>query len=277
MCCMFFVISTQKGVALSTTTLIITILFLSLPGFNAPIAGVFFALEIMQNAFSSVRKENGDAGVDTGSMLSTTATITPILLASVLSALIARTLLGNHLVLSLTEYSLKTPLIELPLYLVLGAISGFVAFAFSWLAKTSQGFFGGDLGPDRLRALLKSIPSQAKPFIGGLLCGVVGLVFPQILFFGYETLNALLANNSLATGLSLSLLSVKMLTTAVAAGSGLVGGTFAPSLFLGAMTGASFHNIVSSLFTVAMNIGGSVALVQGPVLELADVPAYGKR
>jgi len=242
-------------------------------GFNAPIAGVFFALEIMQNAYVSVSEDSAEE--DANIMLSASATVTPILLASVLSALIARTLLGNHLVLSLTEYSLKTPLIELPLYLLLGTISGCIAFFFSQLAKASQAFFDGDIGPDQLRASMRSIPAQAKPFIGGLLCGVVGLVFPQILFFGYETLNSLLANNSLPTSLLLSLLFVKMTMTAISAGSGLVGGTFAPSLFFGAMTGASFHNIVSDLLVEAMKLFGGVGFLTGlPVLELADVPAY---
>jgi H+/Cl- antiporter ClcA len=107
-----------------------------------------------------------------------------------------------------------------------------------------------------------------KPVVGGALCGVVGMFYPQILFFGYETLNALLANNTLSTSLVLSLLGVKMIMTALSAGSGLVGGTFAPSLFLGAMTGAAFHNIMSSLLVFAIHPGSSL----GP--ELADIPAY---
>jgi H+/Cl- antiporter ClcA len=238
-------------------------------GFNAPIAGVFFALEIMQNAFASVRDENNDENSTVKSILSTTDNITPVLLASVLAALISRTLLGNHLVLTLTDYSLKTPLIELPLYLLLGAISGVVAFLFSRVANLSQSFFAGDLGTDGIRSAMQSLPPFAKPLLGGLSCGIVGLYFPQILFFGYETLNSLLANNSLPTTLLLSLLFVKTIMTAVAAGSGLIGGTFAPALFLGAMTGASFHNIMSALFQAVMGLGN-----MSIVLELADVPAY---
>lgn len=242
-------------------------------GFNAPIAGVFFALEIMQNAFASVRDENNNENSTVKSILSTTDNITPVLLASVLAALISRTLLGNHLVLTLTDYSLKTPLIELPLYLLLGAISGCVAFLFSRVANLSQLFFAGDLGTDSMRSAMHSLPAFAKPILGGLACGMVGLYYPQILFFGYETLNSLLANNSLPTSLLLSLLFVKTIMTAVAAGSGLIGGTFAPSLFLGAMVGASFHNIVSVLFQAVMGLG-SMGILGAPILELADVPAY---
>jgi len=245
-------------------------------GFNAPIAGVFFALEIMQNAFYSVQEENRSKGLplengsyEAGTLLSTTATITPVLLASVLSALVAKVLLGNHLVLVLTEYSLKTPLVELPLYLLLGGVSGCVAFIFSRLAKLSQSFFDGKLGADGVRHAIQRVPSSFKPVIGGLACGIVGLWFPQILFFGYETLNSLLSNNSLPTSLALSLLIVKMLTTAFSAGSGLVGGTFAPSLFLGAMTGAAFHNVAC----VILNIFSAYAGVT-TIFDLADVPAY---
>jgi H+/Cl- antiporter ClcA len=226
-------------------------------GFNAPIAGVFFALEIMQNAFTSVQterteSESKDSKANDNNLISTGATITPILLASVLSALISRTLLGNHLVLELTTYSLKTPLVELPLYLLLGCISGCVAFVFGFLANKAQALFSGDIGFPFLRRAMQSVPKPIKPVIGGLLCGFVGLSFPQILFFGYETLNSLLANNSLPTTLLLALLAIKTIMTAVSAGSGLVGGTFAPSLFLGAMTGASFHN-VSSKNTLAID------------------------
>jgi len=244
-------------------------------GFNAPIAGVFFALEIMQNAFSSVYKDNADGRDEEANlgMFSSAATITPVLVASVLSALVARTFLGNHLVLTLTEYELKTPLVELPLYLILGALSGCIAFAFSRMANVSRQFFSGELGNDVVKAAMRAVPKSVKPAIGGLLCGFVGLHFPQILFFGYETLNSLLANSTLPTTLLMSLLIVKIVMTAVSAGSGLVGGTFAPALFLGAMTGASFHNIISDFFQYAMR-AGALNFIGGPVLEVAEVPAY---
>jgi len=240
-------------------------------GFNAPIAGVFFVLEVMQSAFNAVDKDKQD-DTPSKSFLSTTGSISAVLLSSVLSALVSRALLGNTLVLELSEYSLQTPLLELPIYLVLGALSGLVAFLFSQTANLSQSFFKGQLGPESVQSAMKSTPQIFKPALGGLFCGVVGLVFPQILFFGYETLNSLLATDSLSTQIILSLLFVKLITTAVSAGSGLVGGTFAPSLFLGAMLGASFHQGLVYLFqSVSPDV---VNVVQGPVLDLADVQAY---
>jgi H+/Cl- antiporter ClcA len=150
------------------------------------------------------------------------ATMTAILLASVLSALVCKTILGDHLVLILSEYSLKTPLVELPLYLLLGAMCGLVAFVFNQAAKLSQAFFEGNLGPKWLRDCVDVVPNLVKPMLGGLFCGIVGLAFPQVRFFGYETLNSLLANSSLPTSLMLSLLVMKILATAVSVGSGLV-------------------------------------------------------
>merc|ERR1712028_102394 len=63
-------------------------------------------------------------------------------------------------------------------------------------------------------------------------------------------------------GTLLTLLAAKIFTTAVAAASGLVGGTFAPSIFLGGMCGASFHNTVQSLLgSFAMSPVAAYAMV----------------
>ncbi|CAJ1937882.1 unnamed protein product [Cylindrotheca closterium] len=252
-------------------------------GFNAPLAGVFFALEILQQnlppltisgssgpltkSIGNNRKDqiSWQQQVQQDYLSSGTGSITAILIASVLSALVSQVYLGEELALSVPSYQLNTPLVELPLYLLLGVVSGVVAGSFSALAQLSKRVFDGLSGPKRLRNRMKKMPQFFKPILGGLFCGVMGLAFPQILFFGYETLNALLANTSMSLGLILSLLAAKILATAVSAGSGLVGGTFAPSLFLGGMTGAAFHNIVQGLF--------KLSATASPFF-LADVQAY---
>ena len=287
-------------------------------GFNAPIAGVFFALEIMQNTFKDVDQDQATAATaalqegstNTANLpnlpnlplsslasMTDTTTITPILISSVLSALLSQFLLGNHLILTLTDFDLATPLVELPLYLLLGALSGVVAFVFTYSAKISQQVFAGDFAPMPavMKQVMTAIPDAVKPVMGGLLCGLVGLVFPQILFFGYETLNSLLKDNGeLSLSLILSLMGVKTLMTAIAAGSGLVGGTFAPSLFLGGMLGCAFHEVANNLLESAMHLKVIVdsspaavttttaatldveAVVQGleSAVHIAGVPAY---
>ena len=244
-------------------------------GFNAPIAGVFFALEIVQGAFVLLAKSaRGADRIDPEHFTTSSGTISAILLSSVLSALACRSLLGDHLVLELSDYTLNEPLAELPFYLLLGATSGVVAALFSQTAKIAKNMFDGEIGPTPIRQAFSSLPKAVKPVIGGLSSGFIGLFFPQILFFGYETLNGLLANDSLPTSLLLTLLFVKILSTALAAGSGLVGGTFAPSLFLGAMTGASFHNIANWGLSQSMTSPLVTSILGNRVLELADVPAY---
>jgi H+/Cl- antiporter ClcA len=249
-------------------------------GFNAPIAGVFFALEIMQNTFLAIDEDAANSGnqMDSNVMksFSSTTSITPILIAAVLSALVSQSLLGNHLVLTLSQFTLETPLVELPLYLLLGAMSGVVAFVFTYTAKLSKQFFNGDLGSDAVRGTMSSIPNAVKPAIGGLICGIVGIAYPQILFFGYETLNSLLRYGGLPLELVLTLLFAKIALTAISAGSGLVGGTFAPSLFLGAMLGAAFHEgAVYSLDTMMDVLSPEFsATFASTNLQIAGVPAY---
>jgi H+/Cl- antiporter ClcA len=189
-------------------------------GFNAPLSGVFFAIEIVETAFAEASQAPPNGGTDGIVDQRTTqvsTAITSILLASVLSALVSHAILGNHLALTAPKYTLQTPLLELPLFLLLGAISGAVAFTFSQTAKLAKSLFDGEVGPKVLREAAKSLPDGVKPIIGGLFCGVIGLAFPQILFFGYETLNALLVNKTLPTMVLLSLLVVKTIATALAA------------------------------------------------------------
>jgi H+/Cl- antiporter ClcA len=69
------------------------------------------------------------------------------------------------------------------------------------------------------RELFQSMPKYAKPVIASLFCGIVGTFIPQVLFFGYETLNGLFLNNELPTEYLLLLLVAKLLTTAISASS----------------------------------------------------------
>jgi len=260
-------------------------------GFNAPLSGTFFALEVIQRNLPPtiipspappvplasladdeiVDVEGGGEGqvedmpasfeLLQDSLTAETGSITAILTSSVLAALISRALLGNELALGLLEYEIQTPLLELPLYLILGLASGITAVVFSQAAKLAKETFDS----------IEVLPSPAKPVIGGLVCGVTGIYFPQILFFGYETLNGLLENRTLPTDVVLSLLAAKLFTTAVSAGSGLVGGTLAPSLFMGGMVGASFHNVVIGTLEDVFHVSTDPSL---SFFVLADVPAY---
>lgn len=259
-------------------------------GFNAPLAGVFFALEVVQSAIPSIITIASPSSLAVSSDLDGTpvtsdlreeslsansGSIAAILIASALAALVARLFLGDELILQVRQFDIKTPLAEIPLYILLGGFCGLVEVAFSQTAKKSRAVFNGKAGPQVVKNIFSEIPTFMLPTIGGLICGCVGLFFPQILFFGYETLNTLLGTTKLSTELILCLLFAKIFTTAVSAGSGLVGGTLAPSLFLGAMTGAAFHNIFCQIFT-DLQIPETMTNASGAqvIFDLAGVPVY---
>lgn len=254
-------------------------------GFNAPLSGVFFALEIVQNSLSSIdipissssstlssssltMKNNGGiinelnnnndgmvqmATIGGEALALQQINISAILLASVVSALTIQLLLGKELALQLGAFDFNNPLLELPLYLILGVMSGVTAATFSGVAQFLKNLFDGKVGPTFIQEMFQAIPKYAKPLIGSVICGLVAVYIPQVLFFGYETLNGLFLNNNIPTGYLFLLLVAKLLTTAISASSGLVGGTFAPSLFLGGVLGAGFHNIISdSLHSISI-------------------------
>ncbi|KAL7444061.1 hypothetical protein ACHAXM_009276 [Skeletonema potamos] len=252
-------------------------------GFNAPLSGVFFALEIVQNSLVTIDfplKQNGKesemqvATVGGEALALQQINISAILLASVVSALTIQLLLGNELALRLGSFDFKNPLIELPLYLLLGAFAGVIAAIFSGVAQLSKSTFDGEEGPEILRDFFKAMPKYGKPVIASLFCGTVSLFVPQVLFFGYETLNGLFLNsNVFSTEYLLILLGAKLMTTAVSASSGLVGGTFAPSLFLGGVLGAGFHNVVTDSLQVLVQQHpelSSYPIVQG----ISGLPAF---
>ena len=250
-------------------------------GFNAPLSGVFFALEIVQNALQGidfpVKKDGSDetqiATVGGEALALQQINISAILLASVVSALTIQLLLGSELALRLGDFDFNNPLLELPLYLVLGAMAGITAAIFSGVAQYSKNVFDGEEGPAVVRETFQSIPKSVKPLIASFLVGIVGIYIPQVLFFGYETLNGLLQSSNIPTGYLFLLLVAKLLTTAVSASSGLVGGTFAPSLFLGGVLGAAFHNIVSdSLQSVS---SAHPELLAYPIFQsISGLPAF---
>jgi len=108
------------------------------------------------------------------------------------------------------------------------------------------------------------VPIWLRPVIGGIGVGVVALWFPQILGVGYETVEAMLRDAHFSFLLLLELLGVKLLMTALSLGSGLVGGLFAPAMFLGASLGAAYGKllpIVLPLFAESIAAPPAYAMV----------------
>ena len=187
-------------------------------GFNAPIAGVFFALEVvLGTAFA-------------------TSSVSVVLLSAVVAALISQIGLGGQPAFTLPSYEVRSPL-ELPLYLGLGLLASLVSIAYTQAIQLSQRFFQGKINGF---GSMEKIPPGLRPVIGGACIGAAALIFPQVLGIGYETIEAMLRDVQFSLPLLMSLLIAKLLMTALSLGSGFVGGLFAPAMFLGASLGAAY-------------------------------------
>ena len=197
--------------------------------FNAPIAGVLFALEVILSEFSA-------------------RAFGLVVLASVSASIISRTLLGNQPAFAIPAYSLKSPW-EMPLYFLLGILAAFVALGFVRTLYKMEDVWDG-WGASELW----------KPAIGGLAIGTIGVWFPQIFGVGYESIESALGGRMLLTAM-LAILVVKILATSITIGSGGSGGVFAPSLFIGAMLGGAFGILAHGLWPGITAVSGAYALV----------------
>lgn len=210
-------------------------------GFNAPIAGVFFAIEC-GNRYLAKNTIRLDEEAPDGPR----ADIAAIVIAAAIADLVVGLGLHEQNALSIqgNTFAMTSPLFELPLYLGLGLVSGSIAVAFSRLRDYFKDLFSGERSMP-LGTYFSSVPFHLRPLLGGLLCGVGGLFYPQTLFVGYTTLDQLLAGKiALSFPFLLQLLGLKIVLASFALSSGLIGGIFAPSLFFGAIAGTAYHNVV---------------------------------
>ena len=204
-------------------------------GFNAPIAGVFFALEVVM-----------------GTTYFATSAVSVVLLAAVVAALIAQIGLGSQPAFALPAYQVRSYL-ELPLYLGLGLGASLISLTYTESIRLAKSAFAGNLPGLKL---LGKIPQSIQPILGGVIIGIVGWRYPQILGIGYETVEAMLQDEDFSLNLLLILLVLKLLMTAVSSGSGFVGGLFAPAMFLGASFGSAYAKFLA---LVAPGIGDYMA------------------
>jgi CIC family chloride channel protein len=199
--------------------------------FNAPIAGVFFALELVLGELSV-----NALGV--------------VVLASVVSAVFTQAVSGPQPAFRVPAYAFNSPW-ELPLYLGLGLLAGPIAAIYVRLLYVAHDVFHH----------LTRMPAWAKPALAGLMVGAVGLFLPQVFGVGYETIEAILGGEAWALSLLVALLMAKLVLTPVSIGGGFKGGVFAPSLFLGATLGGAFGLVVAGLFPTLMIAPPAFALV----------------
>jgi CIC family chloride channel protein len=198
--------------------------------FNTPVAAVIFALEEI-------------IGDMNATLLGSTV------VASVASVMVARSVLGNEPLLHVPPYHLEHPA-ELLAYAALGIIGGIVAIVFS------RSLLG-------LRAAFRRLPKQTVPWqpaIGGLAMGAILVGAPQMLGVGYDYVDRAL-NGGLLLQTALLLGVLKIAATVISYASGNPGGVFAPTLYIGAMTGAVVGILIGRIAPFVPGDPGAYALV----------------
>ena len=100
------------------------------------------------------------------------------------------------------------------------------------------------MAASRLFGRLK-VPAIAKPVLGGVVFGIVGVALPLTLFTGTDQLKTVLQDaGTLGAGLLIAVVIAKMLTFAVSQHSGFVGGPIFPALFIGGTAGVAVHQVI---------------------------------
>lgn len=177
--------------------------------FNAPLAGVFFALELVLGDY-------------------TAGTMSPVVLASVAGTVVCRALEGvgaSHF--RVPPYHIGSWL-EIVLYVGLGLAAGLVGPLFARTERALHSLFSSS-----------SLPPVLRPAVGGLAVGAIALVLPQVMGNGYDHVEVALRGDMVLTVL-VALVFGKVLATSLTLGSGGWGGDFAPLLFIGAMLGGAY-------------------------------------
>lgn len=183
--------------------------------FNAPLAGAFYALELVIGGYA-------------------VSALAPVILAAIAGALVARNAFGSEPMFSVAVVSQHLTGGAYMMFGLLGLGAAVIGVLVMRIATVLEATF-------RRRAL----PHWLRPFLGGLVIGALALAYPRVLGSGHGGLDDVV-NQRLGLTLLLGLVAAKMLASAFSIGSGFRGGLFSASLFLGSIYGAA------AAFTVAL-------------------------
>jgi CIC family chloride channel protein len=198
--------------------------------FNAPISAVLFVIEEVIGKWT--------AGVLGATVLS-----------AVSSVVVSRWFLGDQALFRIPAYHLAHPA-ELLAYAALGVMGGVSSLVMVKLIAYAR---------PRLKALPRWT-QYVQPAVAGLLIGIIGIRFPQVMGAGYDYIDQ--AMHDQFTWQILALLAAfKILSTTISFISGTPGGMFAPALFIGAMLGGAVGGIEHHFFPWLTGSVGAYALV----------------
>lgn len=197
--------------------------------FNAPIAGVLFAQEVILGHFAA-------------------RSLAPLVLASASATIVSRFWFGDIAAFTVPTYHI-TSYLEVPAFILLGIVAAIVAIIFQTVL----------IGTDWV-ARNVPMPLFLRPVVGGLMVGGIAIWFPHVLGVGYDTTDAAL-KDALPLTLMLALIVAKTAATAITLASRFGGGVFSPALCLGALTGAAYGAIASGVFPHLSSSGGLYAIL----------------
>lgn len=190
--------------------------------FKAPIAGILFTLEIL--------------------MLDLTiSSIVPLLISSVTAAIVATYLMGDQVLFRFTVVE-SFNISNIPWYILLGIISGFISLYFSQMTLLVE------------RGYSRINNTYIRLVVGGVVLGMLVYLFPPFYGEGYDTIMQLLQGNSgsileksifsafsdkfiVIIMFMMGMIVFKVIASSSTNGAGGVGGIFAPTLFIGGING----------------------------------------
>lgn len=212
--------------------------------FNTPIAGAFFALEILLGNFA----------IDA---------FAPVIAATVTGTVVGQALLGDRIALALPPFRVGHPA-EIPLYAILGAVCGVLGAALKRGIELARHWTGD-----------RPLAAPARGLFAGLFVGLVATAgFPEVMGNGYAFMQAL-AGHADAYGLGfLALLLVAKLASTAATATGRTGaGIFAPSLFIGVVAGTLFGEVGQRILPAIVSTPGAYGMVGMAALAAATLHA----
>jgi len=182
--------------------------------FNAPLAGVFFALEVVIGHYAL-------------------AAFAPIVMASLAATIVSRAIYGDFPAFIIPNYTISA--LEFPAFAMLGVAAAVLAVALM------RGIVFVEQQMERL-----PIPAWCRPGVGGLGVGVLAIAFPEVLGVGYGSTDQAL-KGEFALAMLIGLIVAKTAATSLTLGSGFGGGMFSPSLFLGAVLGGAVGTVAGAV------------------------------
>ena len=183
--------------------------------YNAPLTGAFFVAEIV---LGSIAMES----------------IGPLIVTSVVATVVASQFLGAQPVYQLPKFGVP-PNWQLFAHLGLGVMAGLGAPLFLMLLRGGESLFA------RLH-----FAAPAKLGLGGLIVGLISISHPDVWGNGYGIVDQVL-NNPWTWDVLLTVLVFKVIATVATTGSGAVGGVFTPTLFMGAVGGALYGELLRKM------------------------------